>query len=172
MHRDVLELKASCGDHVVVYMRSGVDKHLMQGLLSTNRECHIYGTGERGKRHNLSFMPPSRSGFLEDLSSCAYVICNGGYALTGEALQLGKPVLAFPTAFFMSSVLMLTTSNCWVMVIMDKPYKTVCQLLDNSRKFCLSMWVIWRTSICSGMKLLHKNLFHTWDHTDSFGWDV
>nr|WP_287410381.1 glycosyltransferase family protein [Pseudodesulfovibrio sp.] len=100
MHRDVLELKASCGDHVVVYMRSGVDKHLMQGLLSTNRECHIYGTGERGKRHNLSFMPPSRSGFLEDLSSCAYVICNGGYALTGEALQLGKPVLAFPTAFF------------------------------------------------------------------------
>lgn len=100
LHHDILNQNPVEGDHVVAYMRSGVDRDLMGGLRSLGRECRIYGTGEVGSEGNLKFMPASRVNFLKDLSSCGYVICNGGHTLISEALQLGKPVLAFPTAFF------------------------------------------------------------------------
>ncbi|WP_338667714.1 glycosyltransferase family protein [Pseudodesulfovibrio methanolicus] len=100
LHRDVLEVAPSEGSHVLVYMRSGVGKNLLQGLQSTGRTCRIYGTQETGSQGDLHFMPPSREGFLTDLAASAYVICNGGHTLTSEALHLGKPVLALPTELF------------------------------------------------------------------------
>jgi uncharacterized protein (TIGR00661 family) len=100
LHRDILKATPSKGDHILVYMRSGVGKNLLHGLQSTGRPCRIYGTQETGKQGNLHFLPPSREGFLNDLASSAYVICNGGHTLTSEALYLGKPVLALPTKLF------------------------------------------------------------------------
>jgi uncharacterized protein (TIGR00661 family) len=100
LHRDVLDASPENRDHVVVYMRTGMGNRLHDALASSKREFRIYGMNETGSSGNLRFLPPSRQGFLEDLASAAYVICNAGHTLTCEALQLGKPVLAFPTAYF------------------------------------------------------------------------
>lgn len=100
IHRDILDYAPIDDDHIVVYMRTGINKSLFDGLLSMRRECRIYGMQETGTQKNLHFRAPSRQGFLEDLASCAYVVCNAGHTLTSEALQLGKPVLAFPAHLF------------------------------------------------------------------------
>lgn len=100
MHRDIEGVTPTNKDHVVVYMRSGLGSSLMEGLRASSRTFHIYGMGKCETQGNLRFLPSSRQGFIEDLSSAAYVICNGGHTLTCEALHLGKPVLAFPTSFF------------------------------------------------------------------------
>ena len=100
LRRDILDHAPSRGGHALVYLRSGLTPELARGLEATNRECRVFGTGEVGTRGNLRFLPPSRAGFLETLASCDYVVCNGGYGLVCEALHLGKPVLAFPVAFF------------------------------------------------------------------------
>jgi len=98
--RDILDVNPEEGAHVVVYMRTGLNKELAAGLSGLNRPCRIYGTGKGPQQGNLEFRPSDREGFLADLASCAYVICNGGHTLTSEALQLGKPVLAFPASLF------------------------------------------------------------------------
>lgn len=100
MSRKIEEVTPSDKGHVVVYMRSGLSPLFMKGLRSSGRTFHIYGLGSHGMQGNLCFLPSSRQGFLEDLSSASYVICNGGHTLTCEALHLGKPVLAFPSTFF------------------------------------------------------------------------
>ncbi|WP_319543127.1 glycosyltransferase family protein [uncultured Pseudodesulfovibrio sp.] len=100
MHRDIEDFTSSEKDHVVVYMRSGVSPSLLEGMRFSNRDFQVYGLGAQSAQGNLQFLPSSREGFLENLASAAYVICNGGHTLTCEALHLGKPVLAFPTSFF------------------------------------------------------------------------
>lgn len=100
LHRDILDIAPQQGDHAIVYLRSGMDKRLFNALSSGRREYRIYGPDQTGSIGNLHFRPPSRQGFLEDLATAAYVICNAGHTLTCEALQLGKPILAFPTAYF------------------------------------------------------------------------
>jgi uncharacterized protein (TIGR00661 family) len=47
-------------------------------------------------RGHIGLRPISRTGFLEDLSRCAGVICNAGFSLVSEALHLGKKVLVKP----------------------------------------------------------------------------
>ena len=49
-------------------------------------------------RGNISFRPPSRAGFQEDLHRAEAVICNAGFELPSEALQLGKKLLVKPVA--------------------------------------------------------------------------
>jgi uncharacterized protein (TIGR00661 family) len=50
-------------------------------------------------------MPWDETRFLEDLASCAYVVCGGGHTLISEALHLGKPVLVFPVRHFFEQYL-------------------------------------------------------------------
>lgn len=45
---------------------------------------------------NIHTRPPSRTGFQRDLANCAWVICNAGFELISEALQLGKRIMAKP----------------------------------------------------------------------------
>ncbi len=45
---------------------------------------------------NLCLKPFSREGFLKDLSECEGVICNAGFELPSEAIQIGKKVLMSP----------------------------------------------------------------------------
>ena len=47
---------------------------------------------------NISFRPPSRVGFQQDLHRAEAVICNAGFELPSEALQLGKKLLVKPVA--------------------------------------------------------------------------
>lgn len=45
---------------------------------------------------HLSFQPPSLEGFHQELLNCNGVICNAGFELASEALQLGKKLLVKP----------------------------------------------------------------------------
>jgi uncharacterized protein (TIGR00661 family) len=56
----------------------------------------VYGFNEDRTEGNLIFKKNSEAGFLDDLSSCRYVVCGGSHTLTSEALYYGKPVISFP----------------------------------------------------------------------------
>lgn len=45
---------------------------------------------------NLDWRKPSRTSFPKDLAACNGVICNAGFELVSEALQLGKKILVKP----------------------------------------------------------------------------
>ncbi|WP_461517026.1 MJ1255/VC2487 family glycosyltransferase [Porticoccus sp.] len=47
---------------------------------------------------NLHMRPLSRDGFRRDLADSHWVICNAGFELISEALQLGKRIMAKPLA--------------------------------------------------------------------------
>ncbi len=47
---------------------------------------------------HVEFRPLSREGFLRELHACSGVVSNAGFELAGEALSLGKKLLAKPLA--------------------------------------------------------------------------
>ena len=95
----VRELTPANGAHLLVYLNRGQDQlhaELLRPLEEIGCPVHIYGTEQRGRQGRLSFMPSSNLPFLEDLASCRAVISTAGNQLVGEAIYLGKPVLAMP----------------------------------------------------------------------------
>ena len=83
---------------IMVYLpfesRTDITK-LLRGF--SNYEFVLYhpkATNYRKK--NLSWNSPSRAGFQTDLLSCEGVICNAGFELASEALQLGIKLLVKP----------------------------------------------------------------------------
>ena len=72
-------------------------RHLLQPL--NGHTFRIYGkTTDVKTEGHLQFRPFSRHGFLDDLHRCNGVICNAGFELPSEALQLGKKLLVRPLA--------------------------------------------------------------------------
>jgi uncharacterized protein (TIGR00661 family) len=59
---------------------------------------HVYSpeVKESYETGNAVFNPPSRDGFHHDLADCAGVICNAGFELPSELLQMGKKMLVKP----------------------------------------------------------------------------
>ena len=58
-------------------------------------QFYVYGHGFSDEG-NIHIRPPSRDGFQRDLVNSRWVICNSGFELISEALQLGKHILAKP----------------------------------------------------------------------------
>ena len=57
----------------------------------------IYGPYARYQSHgHIQLKPLSREGFQVDLSTASGVICNAGFELASEAIQLGKKLLVKP----------------------------------------------------------------------------
>jgi uncharacterized protein (TIGR00661 family) len=87
------------GDHVLVY-QSDANEALQRALVATGAECRIYGMrpgqSEELREGALRFLPFSEAGFIDDLATCRAVIAGGGFTLMGEAVFLGKPMLAIP----------------------------------------------------------------------------
>jgi uncharacterized protein (TIGR00661 family) len=100
LRRDILALTPRDGGHALAYLRTGLPRDLAQVLASLGREVRVYGLGALPARGPLRFLAGDRAAFLEDLVSCAFVLCNAGHNLLSEALFLGKPVLAMPSAMF------------------------------------------------------------------------
>jgi len=84
------------GSHVLVYQTSPTFRRLFPALRRLPCRVIVYGMGTHSSSGNLVFRGPSKQAFLEDLSSCRYLITNGGHNAVSEALYFGKPVLAFP----------------------------------------------------------------------------
>ena len=97
---DLEGLAPAPGEYAVVYMRGASPEDMKQLLRGRKREYRIYGLGEHPAEDNLKFFQASRQGFIRDLAGCRYVVSNGGHSLLSEALFLGKPVFALPTAMF------------------------------------------------------------------------
>ena len=60
-------------------------------------QFYIYAPGlDREDTGNLHTRPLSRDGFQQDLADSHWVICNAGFELISESLQLGKRIMAKP----------------------------------------------------------------------------
>lgn len=96
---EILAARPAPGEHLLVY-QSGPNEALQAALAATELECRLYGmrpglTEER-REGNLRFLPFSEPGFIADLATSRAVIAGGGFTLMGEAVFLGKPMLAIP----------------------------------------------------------------------------
>ncbi len=86
----------TAGEHLVAYLRRGAPARLRQVLASSGREVRVYGAGSRLAEGKLTFRPISEASFVADLASAAALVTTAGNQVVGEAVALGKPVLALP----------------------------------------------------------------------------
>lgn len=96
LRESVIERRPSLGDHVVAYQGYTTFKRFFPFLSAIPSPVMVYGFDEARTEGNLIFKKNSEAGFLDDLSSCRYVVCGGSHTLTSEALFYGKPVISFP----------------------------------------------------------------------------
>ncbi len=61
-----------------------------------DHQFYIYGMPHNEDHGHIHLRAFSRTGFLADLHRCRGVICNAGFELPSEALQLGKKLLVRP----------------------------------------------------------------------------
>ncbi|WP_367025464.1 MJ1255/VC2487 family glycosyltransferase [Methylococcus sp. ANG] len=60
-------------------------------------EFHVYSPAvSRDRPEHIHIKQLSRTGFQHDLRDCSSVICNAGFELASEALQMGKKLLVKP----------------------------------------------------------------------------
>ncbi len=93
---EILQAKPAQGEHVVAYLRRSVPMNVFEALTECGCEAHIYGLGARPAHKSLQFFEVDAYRFVEDLASSRALISTAGNQLVGEALYLGKPVLAMP----------------------------------------------------------------------------
>lgn len=93
---EILHAQPTMGGHLVAYLRRFSRPHVLQYLDACGVEVRVYGLGEQPVSGNLRFMGTDLTRFAEDLSTSRGLVSTAGNQLMGEALYLGKPVLAMP----------------------------------------------------------------------------
>jgi hypothetical protein len=96
LHPKVLSVKPGSGGHLTAYLRRFAPDGLLGVLGACGLPVRVYGLGQRPPLAGATFHEVSADGFLEDLATCEALVCTAGNQLVGEALYLGKPVLALP----------------------------------------------------------------------------
>ena len=84
------------GDYLLSYLRPNAPANVLDMLRTSDREVRVYGLGERSPDGPLKFFPLGEQTFVDDLAGCAALVGAAGNQSLGEALYLGKPVLALP----------------------------------------------------------------------------
>jgi uncharacterized protein (TIGR00661 family) len=85
------------GDHVLVYQTSDTYGDLLDVLAAvTDQRFVVYGFRRDEARGHVTLKDFSETGFVADLATARAVIAGGGFSLMGEAIYLGKPMLAVP----------------------------------------------------------------------------
>jgi uncharacterized protein (TIGR00661 family) len=92
----ILDAKPTVEDHVVVYQTSDSFRALVPTLQRLPGQFFVYGLKRDEKLGNVTLKGFSEEGFVRDLASARAVLAGGGFSLMGEAVQLGKPLLAVP----------------------------------------------------------------------------
>lgn len=95
---DVRHRKPSEGDFLLVYLRRDTPARVFRALAASGLPCRVYGPGRTGTEGNLTFLPVDRASFVDDLARCRALVSTAGNQVVGEAMHLGKPVLALPEA--------------------------------------------------------------------------
>ena len=93
---EIVQSQSINGEHLVAYLRRKTCEAVLESMQQLGRPVHVYGLGERPPQGNVQFFRIDEQGFIADLASCHAVLCTAGNQLVGEALYLGKPVLAMP----------------------------------------------------------------------------
>jgi len=94
--QDILEREPLDEGFLLVYLRRGTPRRVFRALANCGLPARIYGPGKVGTEGPLVFCAVDRQDFVEDLSRCRALVTTAGNQVVGEALHLGKPVLALP----------------------------------------------------------------------------
>lgn len=92
----VLAARPEAGDGLVVYLRRFAPPQLLRALERAGRPVVVYGLGEQPARGRVRFRAIDDDRFVSDLARSAGLVTTAGNQIVGEALHLGKPVLAMP----------------------------------------------------------------------------
>jgi uncharacterized protein (TIGR00661 family) len=94
----ILEARATAtrGDHILVYQTSDTFTELLPTLQALPYKFVIYGLKRDAEMGNVRLKDFSEQGFVDDLKTSRAVLAGGGFSLMGEAVFLGKPLLAVP----------------------------------------------------------------------------
>ena len=84
------------GDSLVAYFRRSVPRAVVRALRGCGLPVKIYGLGAHAPPGNLTYWENDSERFVEDLAQCRALLCTAGNQLIGEAMYLGKPVIALP----------------------------------------------------------------------------
>jgi uncharacterized protein (TIGR00661 family) len=93
---EILQTQSTSGEHLVAYLRRKTSSAVLASLKQLGRPVYVYGLGELPSQENLQFCRIDEHGFIAHMASSHSVVCTAGNQLVGEALYLGKPVLALP----------------------------------------------------------------------------
>ncbi len=93
---EIFEATPTTGDHLLVYQTTTTNERLLDILGTLGIPCRVYGLNRQERVGSIELCPFSEKGFIDDLASCRGVLATGGYSLMGEAIYLGKPLLAVP----------------------------------------------------------------------------
>jgi uncharacterized protein (TIGR00661 family) len=106
---EILAATPVAGEHLLVYQTAAGNEGLADLLASAGVECRVYGMRrdltEEVVEGNVRYRPFSEAGFVADLASAHGVVAGGGFTLMGEAVVLGKPMLAIPVEHQFEQVL-------------------------------------------------------------------
>lgn len=93
---DILKLKPTTGDHIIVYQTSKESVNLVERLKKIDEKFIVYGFNQDKVDENLTYKPFNEDEFYDDLASSKAVICNGGFTFITEAITLKKPIFSVP----------------------------------------------------------------------------
>jgi uncharacterized protein (TIGR00661 family) len=98
LRSEVTSATPSDGDYLLAYLREHTPERVLECLSRSGRDVRVYGLGARPAYRRLRFHALDAKGFADDLAGCAGLVAASGNQLLGEALYLGKPLLAIPEA--------------------------------------------------------------------------
>ena len=96
IREEILKLKPTNGDHIVVYQTSKESVKLVERLKVLDEKFIVYGFNEEKVDDNLTYKLFNEDEFYDDLASAKAVVCNGGFTFISEAIALKKPIYSVP----------------------------------------------------------------------------
>jgi uncharacterized protein (TIGR00661 family) len=94
IRQEILGLKPSYGEHILVYLTAGNSADILPILRASLGSYIIYGLNKTGTDGNLTFKNFGARDYLKDLANSRAIIATAGFSLVSEALYLAKPYLA------------------------------------------------------------------------------
>lgn len=96
IREEILKLKPTNGDHIIVYQTSKESVKLVERLKDLDEKFIVYGFNHEKVDGNLTYKLFNEDEFYDDLASAKAVVCNGGFTFISEAISLKKPIYSVP----------------------------------------------------------------------------
>jgi uncharacterized protein (TIGR00661 family) len=93
---EIVQMQTENRPYLVAYLRRCASANVLESLAMCGLEVRVYGLSRRPSFGCLRFYDVDIYRFVDDLTGCRGLVSTAGNQLVGEALYLGKPVLAMP----------------------------------------------------------------------------